>query len=78
MAGRRRLLLLVVIALLASMAASGAATTTVDVKDYGAKGNGVDDDTEVRWIGTAAFFHRPPPAGRSPIHQCILYLMSEP
>jgi hypothetical protein len=58
MAWRRLLLLVVVVvvvALLASMSASGAAITTVDVKDYGAKGNGVDDDTEVV-AGGEAFF----------------------
>lgn len=49
MAWRRLLLLVVVVivALLVFMSAGGAATTTVDVKHYGAKGNGVDDDTKV-------------------------------
>ncbi|KAG0512818.1 hypothetical protein BDA96_10G047200 [Sorghum bicolor] len=48
MAWRRLLLLVVVVivALLVFMSAGGAGTTTVDVKHYGAKGNGVDDDTK--------------------------------
>jgi hypothetical protein len=66
MARRRLLLLLVVVALFASMSASGAATITVDVKDYGAKGNGVDDDTKVGGLEQLS---------SSPIHASILVLL---
>jgi len=65
MARRPLLLLVVVVALLRSMSAGGAATITVDVKDYGAKGNGVDDDTKVGGLDRSSFL-RP----RS-IHPCM-------